>query len=56
MVIALAQSMGLAVIAEGVETQAQRDFLAAMGCPDYQGYLFSKPLPVGDFEVLAHRA
>jgi EAL domain-containing protein (putative c-di-GMP-specific phosphodiesterase class I) len=45
MVVALAESMGLAVIAEGVELQAQADFLAHLGCHAYQGYLFSRPLP-----------
>jgi len=50
MVIVLAQSMGLSVIAEGVETQAQCDRLADMGCHAYQGYLFSRPLPLDAFE------
>jgi EAL domain-containing protein (putative c-di-GMP-specific phosphodiesterase class I) len=54
-IVALAQSLGLAVIAEGVETQAQRDFLAASGCPSYQGYFFSRPLPVKDFETFARK-
>jgi EAL domain-containing protein (putative c-di-GMP-specific phosphodiesterase class I) len=49
-IIALAQSLGLDVIAEGVEIEAQRDFLANAGCHAYQGYFFSKPLALHDFE------
>ena len=53
MIMALAESMGLTVIAEGVEIEAQRDFLAQLGCHAYQGYLFSRPLPIDRFEQFA---
>ena len=55
MVISLAESMGLEVIAEGVETEAQRDFLAHQGCRAYQGYLISRPLPLNEFEAFVRR-
>ncbi|MBM7062963.1 EAL domain-containing protein [Pseudomonas sp. UL073] len=48
-VIALGQSMGMTVIAEGVETEAQHRFLVDHGCTQFQGYLFSKPLPLPAF-------
>jgi len=51
-IIGMAQHLSLEVIAEGVETQAQQDFLAAHGCTLYQGYLFGKPCPLTDFEQL----
>jgi EAL domain-containing protein (putative c-di-GMP-specific phosphodiesterase class I) len=54
-IVALAQSLGLSVIAEGVETQSQRDCLAMEGCHAYQGYLFGRPLPLADFELLLRR-
>jgi diguanylate cyclase (GGDEF)-like protein/PAS domain S-box-containing protein len=51
-IITMAHSLGLEVIAEGVETQQQLDFLKNHGCDHYQGYLFSKPLPVDELERL----
>ena len=53
MVVALAKSMNLSVIAEGVETLAQRDYLAQLGCRAYQGYLFNPALTVERFEQYA---
>ena len=50
-IVGLAQSLGLAVMAEGVETEAQRDFLARHGCENYQGYLFCKALPINELEA-----
>jgi len=51
-IVALGNSLGLAVIAEGVETEAQLAVLAEHGCREYQGYLFSKPVPLAAFERL----
>ncbi len=48
-VIVLAHSLGQQVVAEGVETEFQRDFLLRHGCDQFQGFLFSKPEPVADF-------
>ncbi|MDP3519156.1 MAG: EAL domain-containing protein [Hydrogenophaga sp.] len=45
-ILSLAKSLGLSVVAEGVETQAQRAFLLEQGCTAFQGYLFSRPVPV----------
>jgi diguanylate cyclase (GGDEF)-like protein len=50
-IIGMTKNLGLEVIAEGVETEAQRAFLAANGCPNCQGYLFGKPLPLDVFEA-----
>jgi len=49
-VIAMSESLGLNVIAEGVETQEQLEFLDMRGCHAFQGYLFSKPVPLQQFE------
>jgi EAL domain-containing protein (putative c-di-GMP-specific phosphodiesterase class I) len=54
-IVALAGSLGLGVIAEGVETAAQRDFLAGIGCHAYQGYLYSRPIPIALFETLVRQ-
>ena len=54
-IIAMTEALGLNVIAEGVETEAQRDFLEKHGCHAFQGYLFSKPVPVEGFEALLKR-
>ncbi|WAJ35817.1 EAL domain-containing protein [Pseudomonas sp. GOM7] len=54
-IIAMARSLNLEMIAEGVEKQEQLDFLRAQGCHHYQGYLFSKPLPEGEFRALLSR-
>lgn len=51
-IIALAQSLDLTAVAEGVETKEQQDFLVNHGCHLYQGYLFSRPVPVEQFDLL----
>lgn len=48
-IIGMAENLGMEVIAEGVETDKQRDFLEGLGCLLYQGYLFSKPVPLEEF-------
>jgi EAL domain-containing protein (putative c-di-GMP-specific phosphodiesterase class I) len=50
-IIAMAHSLDLNVIAEGVETEEQRQLLMERGCTHYQGYLFSKPVPIAQFEA-----
>ncbi len=55
--IQLGRMLGLEVVAEGVETSAQRDELSVLGCPKAQGFLFSRPVPVDRLErVLASQA
>jgi EAL domain-containing protein (putative c-di-GMP-specific phosphodiesterase class I) len=49
-ILAMGHSLGLAVVAEGVETEAQRALLHRFGCEGYQGYLFGRPVPI---ELLA---
>ncbi|MFQ3218174.1 MAG: diguanylate cyclase (GGDEF)-like protein/PAS domain S-box-containing protein [Paraglaciecola sp.] len=55
-IIIMAHSLNIDVIAEGVETQEQKKFLLAKGCSHYQGYLFSKPVPIDKFEALLNKA
>jgi diguanylate cyclase (GGDEF)-like protein len=54
-IIAMAKSLGINVIAEGLETQEARTLLHEMGCSMYQGYLFSQALPTQDFEIFVKR-
>ena len=48
----LAHKVGLKVIAEGVETEQQRDLLKEMGCDYAQGYLYSRPIPAHEFQAM----
>jgi diguanylate cyclase (GGDEF)-like protein/PAS domain S-box-containing protein len=50
-IVAMARSLDIAVIAEGVETEEQRQLLHKNGCTHYQGYLFGKPVPIEQFEA-----
>lgn len=50
-VVALGQTFGLEVVAEGVETAEQRDALIALGYHRFQGYLYGRPVPIADFAV-----
>ncbi|WP_312796202.1 EAL domain-containing protein [Tianweitania sp.] len=49
--LSLARTLSISTTAEGVETEAQRDFLVALGCTDLQGFLFSKPMPLGELQA-----
>jgi diguanylate cyclase (GGDEF)-like protein/PAS domain S-box-containing protein len=55
-VVALGQALGLTVVAEGVETESQADYLRSCGCPAAQGYLFAEPLPADQMELWLRRA
>ena len=55
-IVSLAHSLRLKVVAEGVETAAQLEFLKTAGCDEYQGYHFSRPVPAADFERLMREA
>jgi len=50
-IIAMAESLNLGIIAEGVESDDQLQILKSKGCKQFQGYLFSKPIPIEDFEL-----
>ena len=53
-IIAMAEALQIRVLAEGVETKAQRQHLADIGCNYFQGYLFGKPVPIDQFEAALH--
>jgi EAL domain-containing protein (putative c-di-GMP-specific phosphodiesterase class I) len=55
-ILAMSRTLGLRVVAEGVETAAQRDFLLQHGCPIFQGYLFGRPVPIMEWPALKGRA
>ena len=55
-IIAMAHVLGMKVVAEGVETAQQRDLLASAGCDYAQGYLFSRPVPAAEFELLCRNS
>ena len=54
-VLALGQSLGLTVVAEGVETEGQRNFLLHHGCKVFQGYLFGRPVPLDELHLEQHK-
>ena len=54
-IISMAHGVGHTVVAEGVETRDQADFLATHGCDELQGYLFSRPVPADEIASSAHR-
>ena len=56
MVVNLGRGLGLTVIAEGIETEEQRQYLIGLGCHEGQGWLFAKPMPAADIEAWMTRA
>lgn len=54
-ILAISSRMGFCVVAEGVETEEQLEFLAARKCDQYQGYLFSQPVPAEEFELMLEK-
>ena len=55
-ILAMSWRLGFQAIAEGVETDEQLNFLKARQCDGYQGYLFSPPVPAGDFEQILYQS
>jgi EAL domain-containing protein (putative c-di-GMP-specific phosphodiesterase class I) len=55
-IITIAHSLDIDVIAEGVGTVEQRQLLLDKGCMHYHGYLFSKPVPIDEFELLLRKS
>jgi diguanylate cyclase (GGDEF)-like protein/PAS domain S-box-containing protein len=51
-ILAMSQALGMRTVAEGVETESQRRFLSDNGCAEFQGYLFARPMPIGELEPL----
>ena len=54
--IAMSKDIGLDMVAEGVETKEQASFLSRCGCDTVQGFLYSKPVPLAEFEKMAYGA
>jgi EAL domain-containing protein (putative c-di-GMP-specific phosphodiesterase class I) len=55
-IIGMAHNLGMKAVAEGVESREQLNVLKDLGCDEYQGYLFSRPLRVPEFEALLERS
>jgi len=53
-IVGISKSLGISVIAEGVETKEQLDLLMQYGCKKFQGYYFAKPVPIVEFEHFLH--